>query len=122
MFHIEDAMNQFLLLFRGGDPAAAGLTPDQAMQQWGAWIGDLRSRGAFVHGEPLQGPTGLVLHPGGRRDDAVPGAPQTAVAGYLALRAADLAAAETLARGCPVLAHGGSVEVRPSWVMNGSAA
>ncbi|MBL8345172.1 MAG: hypothetical protein JNN03_07005 [Rubrivivax sp.] len=35
--------------------------------------------------------------------------------------AADLAAAEVLALGCPVLGHGGSVEVRASWVMNGSA-
>ena len=115
-------MNQFLLLFHGGDPAAAGFSPEQAMRQWGAWMGDLRARGAFVHGEPLQGPTGVVLHPGGRRDEAIPGAPKGAVAGYLALRAADLAAAEALARDCPVLGHGGSVEIRPSWVMNGSAA
>lgn len=115
-------MNQYLLLFRGGDPAAAGLSAEQSMQQWGAWIGGLRAAGAFVHGEPLQGPTGVVLHPGGRRDEAVPGAPQAGVSGYLALRAADLAAAEALARECPVLGHGGSVEVRPSWVMNGSTA
>lgn len=121
MSYIEVAMNQYLLLFRGGDPVAAGLAPEQSMQQWGAWIAGLREQGAFVHGEPLQGPAGLVLHPGGRREEAVPGAPLAAVSGYLALRAADLAAAEALARGCPVLGHGGSVEVRASWVMNGSA-
>lgn len=114
-------MNQYLLLFRGGDPGAAGVGPEQSMQQWASWIGALCTAGAFVHGEPLQGPAGVVLHPGGRRDDVVPGAPQAAVSGYLALRAADLAAAEAMARDCPVLGHGGSVEIRPSWVMNGSA-
>ncbi len=119
---IDDAMNQYLLLFRGGDPVAAGFTPEQAMQQWSAWIAGLREQGAFVHGEPLQDSTGLWLHPGGRREDAVPGAPQAAVSGYLALRATDLAAAEALARACPVLGHGGSVEVRASWVMNGGAS
>jgi len=121
VLHIEVAMNQYLLLFRGGDPATAGLAPEQAMQQWGAWIAGLRERGAFVHGEPLQGPTGLVLQPGGGRSETLPGAPQAAISGYLALRAADLAGAEVLARACPVLGHGGSVEVRASWVMNGSA-
>lgn len=121
MFDIDDAMNQYLLLFRGGDPVAAGLAPEQAMQQWGAWIAALRAQGAFVHGEPLQGPAGVLLQPDGRRDEAVPGAPQAAVSGYLALRAADLAAAETHARACPVLGHGGSVEVRASWVMNCAA-
>lgn len=115
-------MQQFLLLFRGGDPVAAGLSPQTAMQQWSAWIAELRRRDAFVHGEPLQDAAGLVLEAKGRRDGLLPGAPGDVVTGYLALRAADLEAAERLAAGCPVLAHGGRVELRPSWVFNGAPA
>lgn len=107
-------MQQFLLLFRGGDPVAAGLSPQTAIQQWSAWTAELRRRDAFVHGEPLQDAAGLVLEAKGRRDGLLPG---DVVTGYLALRAADLETA-----GCPVLAHGGRVELRPSWVFNGAPA
>jgi hypothetical protein len=115
-------MQQFLLLFRGGDPGSAGVPAEAARQQWARWVGELRRDGAFVHGEPLQGPAGTLLGPGKRRLSALGDAPVQAVSGYLAVRAADLDAAERLAAGCPVLEHGGMVEVRPSWVVNGATS
>lgn len=110
---------QFLLLFRGGDPARAGFSPHTAMTQWGDWIAALRRRGRFVHGEPLQGHDGRVL-----RAESPPAAgcvdgPDAAVSGYLAVQADDIDAAQALAADCPVLLHGGSVEVRPVFVVNG---
>lgn len=110
---------QYLLLFRGGDPAAAGIDPNNAMQQWGQWLAQLKAAGQFVHGEPLQGPSGCMLHADGTVTDGPPDAAAAIVSGYMALRAADLNTAQSIARDCPVLAHGGAVEIRPMWVMNG---
>ena len=111
--------SQFLLLFRGADPARVGFSPHTAMQQWGGWVAELKGQGRFVHGEPLQGPEGCVLAPeGGVRAGAI-GSPAEAVNGYMAVRAESLAAAQAVARGCPALLHGGTVEIRPMFVVNG---
>ena len=62
-----------------------------------------------MHGEPLQGSEGRVLRSEG------------AVTGYLALQADSLDQAQSLAADCPALLHGGTVEVRPLFVVNGRA-
>lgn len=111
--------SQFLLLFRGGDPARAGFSPHTAMQQWGSWVAELKSQGRFVHGEPLQGAEGCVLAPEGAVRAGAVGAPAEAVSGYMAVRAESLTAAQAVAQGCPVLLHGGTVEIRPMFVVNG---
>lgn len=110
---------QFLLLFRGGDPARAGFSPHTAMKQWGDWVASLKHSGRFVHGEPLQGPQGCVLAGEGRVTRGSVGGDEERVNGYLAVRAPDLDAAQTLAQDCPVLLHGGTVEIRPAFVVNG---
>jgi YCII-related domain len=77
--------------------------PDSA--QWDAYIGVLHARGAFVGGSSIGG--GVALRAG-----AAP-APLTAqLAGFIRVRAADLAAAQALVAGNPVYASGGTVEVR----------
>lgn len=108
---------QFLLLFRGGDPARAGFSPHTAIKQWGDWVAALRRDGVFVHGEPLQPDGGCLVAPDG--STGPPGAAEVAVTGYLALKAPTLAAARALTAGCPTLLHGGSVEIRPAFVVNG---
>lgn len=111
---------QYLFLFRGGDPASAGVTPELVMQQWSDWIAALKAQGRFVHGEPLQGPIGGIVRSAGRFTAALPDSPERMVAGYMAVRAADMDQAQAIASGCPVLALGGAVEIRLIWVMNGS--
>lgn len=108
---------QFLLLFRGGDPARAGFLPHTAMKQWGDWVAALKRDGVFVHGEPLRPDGGCLVAPDGS-SDAVD-APEVAVTGYMAIKAPTLAAARALTAGCPTLLHGGSVEIRSAFVVNG---
>ncbi len=111
--------HQYLLLFRGGDPARAGFSPHSAMKHWADWVTALKHDGRFVHGEPLQGDEGRVLGSEGAVRRGCVGAPDGAVTGYLAVHADSLDHAQTLAADCPALLHGGTVEVRPMFVVNG---
>jgi hypothetical protein len=75
-------MANFALAYKGGKMAETDEEREQVMAAWGQWIGDL-------------GPA-LV---------------DSALTGYSILDADSLSAATELAKGCPVLANGGSVEV-----------
>src|SRR5262245_17385005 len=109
----EDAMPNYLYLFRGGEPR--GLSPaemDDHMKKWGAWIGELSGKGRFKGGEPLA-EGGRVL--AGKRRSVTDGPfaeSKDVVGGYLMVSAASLDEATELARGCPVFESDGSVEVR----------
>jgi hypothetical protein len=93
-------MNMYLLTFRGQPDREP---PAGAEEKWGAWFAELGSS---------------VASPGSRVGDHVtvageaPGDPATAVVtGFMMVTADSLAGAEDLARGCPGLADGISVEV-----------
>jgi len=97
-------MANYLLIYRGGgrpqDPA------DQAkvMQAWTDWFGELGS--ALVDGGNPASQT---------REIAVDGAVTTlnggAPTGYSIIKADDIDSAVALAKGCPVLAGGASLQV-----------
>jgi hypothetical protein len=115
--------NQFLYVFRGGaDPAK--MSPEQMqknMDAWWAWINNLRSKGHFQAGHPLQD-GGKVLS--GKRGQTVTDGPfaegKEEVGGYMLVSAPDLAAATELAKACPILDHDtGTVEVRVIQQMEG---
>jgi hypothetical protein len=114
--------NEYLYIFRGGaDPAA--MTPEQMQQNMGAWmnwIGGLRASGQFKAGSPLQDDTKTLSGPGGASvtDGPYAEAKET-VGGYLIVAAKDMAEAAALAKGCPIFAGGGTVEVRPVQKMEG---
>lgn len=105
----------FMLLLRGG-VANRNLSPDQLQRQierYLTWIEELRRAGHFVSGEPLD-ETGKVLS--GQNGSMLTDGPFTEskeeVGGYFIIRARDLEAAVDLARGCPIFANNGTVEVR----------
>jgi len=105
---------QFLLLLRHppGRPPDAEL--QQIMAQFSVWMKGLSERGE-VAGTNGLGLTGKVLRgPGGAEitDGPYPEAKEI-VGGYILVNAPDLAAATVIARGCPGLAYGLVVEVRP---------
>src|SRR5204863_1786820 len=51
----EDAMSDFVFLFRGGKDDWASPAEMQAdMQKWFAWMKDLREKGHFKAGDPLE--------------------------------------------------------------------
>ena len=107
---------QFLLLFRhpsdGPDP-----TPDemqQIMGRWMEWMKGMKARGEFVGanrlddgGKVLRGATGSTVTDGPFAET------KEVVGGYVIVAADNLARAAEIARGCPGLANGAIVEVRP---------
>jgi len=108
-------MKEFLYIFRGGDSGRAEQTPEEMqahMQKWGAWMGQMAQDGKLVRGEPLQ-VEGKVLTGTDRVLTDGPFAEgKEIVGGYLLVKENDLETATTMAEGCPILEHDGTVEVR----------
>ncbi len=97
-------MGKYLLAYRGGEMAQTDAARAATMAAWGAWFGELGP--AIVDpGNPF-GPSASVAN-GGTVSDGAP----SALTGYSVLSADSLDAASDLAKGCPVLAAGGTVDV-----------
>jgi hypothetical protein len=88
-------------------------TPE-SFQRWLDWVESLRAKGRYVGGDPLEPAPGSVLR--GKQTVVVTDGPyaeaKEIVGGYMVIRAASLAEAIMIARDCPGLPDGGSVEVR----------
>lgn len=108
--------SEYLFLFRGSD-WDKGLTPEQlqtTMNQFVAWFERLQQQGKVKAGQPLEREGRFISGKNGR---TVADGPFTeskeAIGGYFLVQAADFDEAVALARQCPVLEHGSTVEVRP---------
>ncbi|HYD83392.1 MAG TPA: YciI family protein [Opitutus sp.] len=107
-----------MLLFRnGGTEAHAHLTAEQKEQltrQWNDWYDGLASKGKVQHGRPL-GLGGRVVSGalGSKVTDGPYAEAKEVVAGYLFLTVADIDEATAIAKECPGLPIGLTVEVRP---------
>lgn len=98
-------MAKYLLAYKGGAGMAATDEERQAaMAVWGNWFGSLGQ--AVVDGGNPFGPSATVTDGGSVSDGG-----SSSLSGYSVLSADSLSAASELAKGCPVLAAGGSVEV-----------
>lgn len=97
-------MPKFIFVYHGGKAPSDPAEQERVMSAWGAWMGGLGS--ALVDGGA---PVGMskTVSPAGVADDG--GA--NPVSGYSMVEAADHNAAAELAKGCPILSDGGSVEV-----------
>ena len=109
-------VTQFMFLLRGGAAEWNEYTPEQMqqeMQRYYDWGDQLRREGRYVSAEQLKDGGSTVTM---SSDSAVIDGPYTetkdAVGGYYLITAANLAEANEVARGCPIILHGGLVEVR----------
>jgi len=124
----EIEKSNFLLLFRRAGPRARAypsghsqkgpdLTPEEMQVifgKWVAWTKDLKARGNFVGAERLEDGGKVLRKPRGATVTDGPFAEtKEIVAGYVIVSAGNLAQATELAKNCPGLEHGYSVEVRP---------
>lgn len=114
----DSTAEPFMLLFLNAGPEThAGLTPEQktAMAtKWNDWIDGLVAQGKLVHGHPLGLGGRTVSGPNGERVKDGPYAEaKEVVGGYIFITAADLDEATAIARHCPGLPLGLTVEVRP---------
>lgn len=98
-------MPNYLLAYHGGGMPATDEARQAEMAAWGQWYGGL---GAAVvdAGNPI-GQTKTVSGNGSASD----GGGANPVSGYTVIKADNMDAAVNMAKGCPILKSGGSVEV-----------
>ncbi len=106
-------MEEFVLIFRGSNQAPSG-TPDERKaitQKWMDWIAGIAAQNKLVDQGNRLGQKGRVL-----KADITTDGPfceiKEIIGGYSIIRAASLDEAESIAKGCPGLLFGGSVEIR----------
>jgi hypothetical protein len=95
-------MGKYLYVYKGGTVADTDEAREASMAAWGAWIAEVGD--AFVD---VGNPTGASTVVGANGA----GGTASGVSGYSLVQAESLDEAAAKAKGCPVLAGGGSVEV-----------
>lgn len=100
-------MTKYLFVYHGGGMPATPEEQAQVMNQWGQWFGDMGA--AVVDGGNPVGQSHTVQ---GNGSVAANGGANPA-SGYSIVQADSLQGALALAKGCPILQGGGSVEVAP---------
>lgn len=98
-------MPKYLLSYHGGKMPETPEEGEKLMADWGAWMGSLGSS-LVDGGNPTS--TSKTIAANGSVSD---GGGANPVNGYTILEADTLDAAVKLAKGCPQLASGGSIEV-----------
>jgi len=112
----QESTGLHMLLFRDHNwkDDASPQQMQEMMQKWMAWIERLEKEGKLLGANPLER-TGKVIS--GKNGETVMDGPfaeaKEAVGGYFLLKVPDFDEAMAIARGCPGLAYGLSVEVRP---------
>ncbi len=109
-------MAKFLFIYRRGSDAANEMTPEemqQNVQKWHKWIGEGLQQGWILErGDPLT-QEGRVVNPKKVVLDGPFMESKEVVGGYSVIQADTIDTAAELAKGCPGLLTGFSVEVRP---------
>ena len=113
-------MGDFTFLYRGSAASTQSQEERQkTMEKWMTWFKDMGAKGLIKDpGHPLEN-GGKVVH---GKPIAISDGPfaeaKDLIGGYTLIQASDLAHAAEIAKGCPILEGGGSVEVRPVMQMN----
>jgi len=110
-------MQEYLLIFRDHDRRWEHFSPAEmqnVIEQFDVWNAAVRAKGAFIGAGELSGDPGLTVRRKG--GELLVDGPfceaKEAVAGYYCVRAENIDDAAKIAEGFPMLAYGGSVEVR----------
>ena len=97
-------MPKYVLAYQGGGMAETEAAQQAVMDAWMKWFGSLGA--AVIDGGNPFGSARTIASNGSASDGGAAG-----LTGYSILDAADLDDAANMAKGCPVLASGGSVDV-----------
>jgi len=111
-----ESNTSYLLLFRGTN-WHRDLSPEEiqtVMNQWRGWFDRLTEQGKAKAGQPLMNEGKIVSGKNGRVVADGPFAEsKEAIGGYFLLQVNSLDEAVAIAKDCPGLAYGATVEVRP---------
>jgi hypothetical protein len=108
-------MAKFLFVYRGKPDAHAKMTPDQMQQQmekWRTWITEGMQKGWMLDAGDALNEEGRVVTAKVVTDGPFVESKEV-LGGFSIVQADTIDAAAKLAKGCPGLLVGGSVEVRP---------
>jgi hypothetical protein len=106
-------MEKFMFIFHGAAPGQQSPEQMQAqMGKWMAWVDKLSKEGKYVSGEPLALGGKLVSGPSKKVTDGPYTEGKEIVGGFFIVNAADYNEAATIAKDCPDLEYGSSVQVR----------
>lgn len=97
-------MSTFVLTYKGGTMPETEAEQQAVMAAWGAWFGQLGDAVA-APGNPFAGSLSV------NGEDGVSEGAASGLGGYSVLSAASLADAAELAKGCPLIGNGGTVDV-----------
>jgi hypothetical protein len=107
-------MSEFAFLFRGREPFTSAEQTQRSMENWRPWFKTLAAEGHIVDpGRPLAPSGKIVASRSASVHDGAFAEAKDVIGGYILVTARDVEHAAELARGCPILDVGGSVEVRP---------
>jgi hypothetical protein len=112
----ETTTSEYMLLFRGThwDKSLFPEEIQNVMDQWISWFDRLTQQGRIKSAHPLM-PEGQIVS--WKKGQTVTDGPfaesKEAIAGYFLLRVKDRNEAVEIAKECPVLKYGVTVEVRP---------
>ena len=109
-------MAKFLFVYRGGSDAYAKMTPDemqQSMKKWETWLGEGFQKGWLLDAGDALTEEGRVVNAKKVVTDGPFVESKEIVGGFSIVQANTVDAAAELAKGCPGLLTGGTVEVRP---------
>jgi hypothetical protein len=98
-------MPKYVLAYHGGGMPETQAEQDEVMAQWGAWFESLGPAVVDV-GNPT-GPSKTIAPDRSTTDGGGP----NPITGYSLITATDLEDAVGLAKGCPIFATGGTIEV-----------
>ena len=98
-------MPKYVFAYHGGSIPESPAAQAEAMAAWGAWFGSLGE--AVIDGGNPTGQSKTINADGSVKN----GGGANPVSGYSLITATDIDAALAHAKGCPILAVGGSVEV-----------
>ena len=113
----QTTTSQFMLLIRGTH-WRKDLSPEEiekVMNRWTAWFDRLTQQGKAKAGQPLAHEGKIIS---GKKGGIVADGPflesKEAIAGYILLDVAGLSEAQEIAKECPGLDYGVTIEVRPT--------
>jgi hypothetical protein len=109
-------MTKFLFIYRPKNDMYATMTPEemqQHMQKWHTWMSEGFQKGWMIDGGDGLKKEGRVVNSKKVVTDGPFVEAKEIIGGYSMVQAETIDAAAELAKGCPCLLRGGTVEVRP---------
>ena len=97
-------MPKFVFAYHGGSMPETEEESARVMAAWGQWMGEIS--GSLVDGGNPVGPSKTVTSSGVEDNGG-----SNPLSGYTLVNADTIDAAVSMAKGCPIIASGGSVEV-----------